>query len=54
MENEEEVDIKTEVEKTQVSKEYLGKLQYKVSTTSLVIHCLVLSYTNAPPPSFVY
>jgi len=30
VENEEEVDIKTEVEKTQVSKEYLGKLQYKL------------------------
>ena len=30
VENEEEVDIKAEVEKTQVSKEYLGKLQYKV------------------------
>ena len=30
MENEEEVDVKEEVTKTPTSKEYLGKLQYKV------------------------
>ena len=30
VENEEEVDIKAEVEKAQISKEYLGKLQYKL------------------------
>ena len=30
VENEEEVDVKAEVEKALVSKEYLGKLQYKV------------------------
>ena len=32
VENEEEVDMKAEVEKAQTSKEYLGKLQYKVKT----------------------
>jgi len=30
IDNEEEVDIKAEVEKAQISKEYLGKLQYKL------------------------
>jgi hypothetical protein len=31
VDNEEELDLKEEPEKTHVSKEYLGKLQYKVS-----------------------